>query len=86
MNGLTAKTGLACGYCGRKRSVARQYCSKECSAAVNRAMPVGLKFRKRSEWEEKLRKDLLVSRPVTTFKEMSPEKQEEMRRLYERSD
>jgi len=47
-------------------------------------MPIKIKFRQWADFEEKLRRDILISRPVITLSQMSPEKQEEMRRLYSR--
>ncbi|HCU25149.1 MAG TPA: hypothetical protein DF383_09030 [Deltaproteobacteria bacterium] len=41
------------------------------------------KFRQWEDLEEKLRRDILLSHPVITLREMSPEKQAEMRRLYD---
>jgi len=47
-------------------------------------MPVKSNFRQLADFEEKLRKELLTSHPVITFRQMSPEKQAEMRRLYKK--
>ena len=42
------------------------------------------KMRQLISFEEKLRNDILISHPLITLREMSPEKQAEMRRLYNR--
>ena len=88
---------LVCGNCRKPFSVSlalyrqsvernspRSFCSRHCSGAVRRRMPIKIKFRQWADFEEKLRRDILISRPVITLSQMSPEKQEEMRRLYSR--
>lgn len=88
---------LVCGNCRKpfsvslalyrqsvERNAPRSFCSRNCSAAVRRRMPIKAKFRQWAEFEERLRRDILISRPVITVQEMSAEKQAEMRRLYNR--
>lgn len=67
-----------------ERNAPRSFCSRNCSAAVRRRMPIKVKFRQWAEFEERLRRDILISRPVITLLEMSAEKQAEMRQLYNR--
>jgi len=94
---LSIRVNLICKHCRRpfsintalyrqsiQRKAPRRFCSRDCSAAVKRMMPAKSKFRQWADFEEKLRRDILISRPVITLREMSPEKQAEMKRLYER--
>jgi hypothetical protein len=67
-----------------ERNAPRRFCSRHCSGDARRKLPMKTKMRQWVSFEEKLRNDILISHPVITLREMSPEKQAEMRRLYEK--
>lgn len=90
--------GIVCEVCGsyaekpvnafneaRKRNTVPRYCSQVCAGEAKHRRD-GARYGS-WEWQQiewRIRQDILKNHPVTFFRDMSPEKQEEMRRLYEK--
>lgn len=66
-----------------EKNYPRKFCSRSCSISSHQRLPGKKKILKYQGFIEKLSARILEKRPVTSLVEMSPEKQEKMKRLYE---
>lgn len=61
----------------------RKFCSKSCAISAYQRKPMRDILTKNREFMKRLSEKILEKRPVTSFAQMTPEKQTEMKRLYE---